>query len=551
VRRVEGLPDAVWDALVEYHNPADTQRLAESAERRGHALHAIALFRQAARAGDTFAGWRFARLLAAQGRVGEAIAFMQEPAKQDGGYADRLLDLLADHSCLDDLERLADAGHAKAARQLVKLLAEHRQIDWLRRRADTGDTDAVWRLVELLIEQGDFDEALGRLNRHDIGSPDMFQQLAEHGRLDEVIGILRRRAELGDRPAAMTLVDLLARHDRIQDLRERADAGDGLATAHLVDLLGERGQMDELEHRANAGDGRAGLWLAWQLQRQHRLREAEAVVRQLVDAGVDGAALQLAGLLSEQNRLAEAIHVLRQRSDFGDEHAAVHLADLLDSQGEVEEALDVLRQHTDAHVYGEFTIRRLVDDIRVQYNSVEELRQHAAEADDDAGEGDAGRRLVVLLAKHGRIDELRWRADAGDLQASWRLVVKLAEQQDIVQLRRRADSGEEIAARWLADLLSEQERAEELAAWADSGNTHAAMALAALLVKRDEVPAASAVLRRRADAGDLRAARRLIDLLSEHELLDELKQETNAGTPGAAERLSDIRKVSASDRSGQ
>ncbi|GAA2916155.1 hypothetical protein [Actinoplanes cyaneus] len=53
VRRSMPLPAEVWDVLVQNHDPRDTYRLARSANLRGRSLHATALARKAAAAGDT------------------------------------------------------------------------------------------------------------------------------------------------------------------------------------------------------------------------------------------------------------------------------------------------------------------------------------------------------------------------------------------------------------------------------------------------------------------------------------------------------------------
>jgi hypothetical protein len=81
----------------------------------------------------------------------------------------------------------------------------------LRRRADAGDREAAHQLVTLLRERGDLDEALAVLRRAadaDTGDWDTRRQLVEllreRGDLDE----LRRRADAGDRYAALQLARL-------------------------------------------------------------------------------------------------------------------------------------------------------------------------------------------------------------------------------------------------------------------------------------------------------------------------------------------------------
>ena len=64
--------------------------------------------------------------------------------------------------------------------------------------------------------------------------------LAEQGRADEAITILRARADVGDRDAAGRLAELLAEQGRVNELRTRAEAGDEDAAYWLADHFEEQ-----------------------------------------------------------------------------------------------------------------------------------------------------------------------------------------------------------------------------------------------------------------------------------------------------------------------
>ncbi len=106
-RRYTCLPASTWDAVVSYiRDPADTARLADSAESRLLYCYAIPLYRHATEAGDRNAAWR-----------------------------------------------------------LADLLTQHGDLDELRARADAGDRDAAWGLADLLVEAGDLDGVRARRGR--------------------------------------------------------------------------------------------------------------------------------------------------------------------------------------------------------------------------------------------------------------------------------------------------------------------------------------------------------------------------------------------------
>jgi len=189
-RRYVPVPADTWDALLScIRDPADSARLAGSAENRLLYRYAIPLCRTAANAGDRFAVVQLSVLLARRGDLDGAEQLLRPPA---------------------------DAGDGLAANQLAELLAERGDLDGLRARADAGDGFAVMQLAGLLTRRGDLDG-------------------------------LRARADAGDGVAALMLAGLLAERGDVDGLRALADAGDGGAAEKLAGLLAERGNLDGAE----------------------------------------------------------------------------------------------------------------------------------------------------------------------------------------------------------------------------------------------------------------------------------------------------------------
>ncbi|MFJ9782628.1 tetratricopeptide repeat protein [Amycolatopsis sp. NPDC101161] len=275
--------------------------------------------------------------------------------------------------------------------------------------------------------------------------------LAERGLVEEAIQLLRERADNGDKHAASQLADLLAEQglveEAIQLLRERADNGDRFAASRLADLLVEQGQVEEaiklLRERADNGDLRAIYRLADLLTEQGQVDDANQVLRPHVDDRIWVAASTRARRLAEQGKVAQ----LRVLADSGDEDAASQLAVLLSEQGQVDDAIQILRRHVDRPV--EFT----------------------------NGNEIAAETWAWLLARHGRTEQLRDRADNGDKHAASQLADLLAEQGHVEELRERADNGNRRAADRLVDLLTKEERLEDLEREVAAGTAGAVAAL--------------------------------------------------------------------------
>ena len=362
-RRHARVPPSTWDAILNHiRDPDDAARLADSARRRLLYCYAIPLYRRVADAGDEYAAYELAGLLADRGDLDG----LRTRADAGGGAAAyRLAGLLFSRGDLDQAEQIlrasADAGDGSAAGWLADRLASRGDLDGLRTLADAGDEYAAEQLAGLLADRGDLDQ-------------------------------LRTRADAGDEQAAYRLSDLLASRGDLDQLRTRADAGDRSAAWWLADRLADRGDLDQAEQilraRADAGDGSAAGWLADRLADRGDLDQAEQILRARADAGDEYAAVRLAGLLADRGDLDG----LRTRADAGDEYAAEQLAGLLADRGD----LDQLRTRADAG--DEYAAGRL-SDLLASRGDLDGLRALA-----DAGDADVGR-LAALLAQRGQGEE--------------------------------------------------------------------------------------------------------------------------------------------------
>ncbi|WP_203906836.1 tetratricopeptide repeat protein [Rhizocola hellebori] len=391
---------------------------------------------------------------------------------------------LIDHHHPNDTLRLADAAERRGRSQNAEAFYRSASDAGGETAADAGVWPVAVRLARVIAEQG---------------------------RINEALDILRPRANSGDEAAAHALVDLLVDQGCVDELRERANAGDSNAAYRLVDVLTQQNRLEEgvsmLRERANAESFAARL--ADLLAQMGRIDE----LRDLADDGNAHAARLLANLLAAHDRVDE----LRERASGGDLQARQRLVQLLREHGRVDEAISSLREwaHVGDRKAADLLIWSLAEDGRVD-EAAAILRELS-----DAGDPEAGNQLIRLLAKNAkRIDE------------------------GLNVLRERAAAGDWIANGDLVRLLANQGRVDEIRDLADNGNNHAAFALIDLLVEQDRVDEAAGILRNQADAGNWTAALRLALLLAEQGRVDELEAEANAGTPTAAAQLRYILRAS-------
>jgi tetratricopeptide (TPR) repeat protein len=378
----------------------------------------------------------------------------------------------------DDVLRLGDAARSR-------LLYNYAESAY-RSLADTGDGYAAGLLADLLAQQGRVDEAIEVLRvRADAGDWNAGDQLADllarQGRVDEAIEVLRVRTDAGDWNAGNRLADLLAQQGRIRETIEVMLARGRYAPV-LPSGLAHKPYAEEaveiLQVHADTGNEYAAALLADLLIQQGRIREAIEVT--LARAGGQYAPVPPAGLLAHKPYAEEAVEVLRVLADAGNEYAAALLADLLIRQGRAREAIEVMLVHARGQ-----PASVLPDGLRFETRRANEV-----------------------------VEMLRVRADAGDEAAAALLA-------DVLHGERIWYAGMEPVHHltWSydrpADLLAEQGRIDELRALADAGDAYAANLLVGLLAKQGRVDEAIETLRAEVDAGTSDAAGRLITMLTE------------------------------------
>ncbi len=120
-------------------------------------------------------------------------------------------------------------------------LAEDDRPGELRERAETGDEHARRQLASWL---------------------------ADRGRTQEAIEIIRPLADTGDDVADLWLARWLPDADRLDELRERAASGSYPALEALAEWLADHGRLDELRELVIGHEEPLTIWLA----RQHDVR---------------------------------------------------------------------------------------------------------------------------------------------------------------------------------------------------------------------------------------------------------------------------------------
>ncbi|MFI6393931.1 hypothetical protein [Nonomuraea sp. NPDC050540] len=214
-----------------------------------------------------------AERLVALGHVEEAITFLDArvaPSSADAQHVTgHLANLLAAHGRLDEAidllrTRFDSLYGPNADQQVARLLAEHGRLDELKAESDAGNWSATTRLIDLMIEGGQAGDAIDFLQEvvaarggsaHAGGPVDrLVKLLIGAERLDEALGLLRRRADADDWYASKELARLLGVEGNVEELRARAAAGDASAASELARVLDEQGLTHELRARADAGD---------------------------------------------------------------------------------------------------------------------------------------------------------------------------------------------------------------------------------------------------------------------------------------------------------
>ncbi|MDQ1034590.1 tetratricopeptide (TPR) repeat protein [Streptomyces sp. V3I8] len=338
---------------------------------------------------------------------------------------------LLDEGRIEELRSAARTGTVQARARLAEIYAEQGGIEQLRALAGTGNKRLERLLSDVLADttagQDGLEAAVAVMKvRLEIQEKDALDQLIEllraQERTEEAITFLQARLEESDYTERHLLVHLLLVQGRVEEVRTMADDSScPYARTLVTGVLAEHGRIEELRAL-----GVHGFVLSHALAGQGRVDEAIAVMQECVEADEQHAHDFLIKLLVEQGRADQALSALESRRHNPYEKtstASLDVARLLDEQGRAEDAIRVLRTRGPAP-------RQLAALLAAQGRTDEAVRvfDHAmADPDhrfavDELAEAQAG-----LLVEHGRIDELRTRAETGQQAYRVRLAAYLAE----------------------------------------------------------------------------------------------------------------------------
>ncbi|MCP2323367.1 tetratricopeptide (TPR) repeat protein [Hamadaea flava] len=217
----------------------------------GHLDESIAMLRARVDALGRFQSHFLAQVLVQHNRIDEAIDVLTNAAKHpndllksDVFASEMLAQLLVEQGRLEQLRQQADLGDSCAATALAKYLVAEGRLDELRERSEAGDVAAADHLARHLAEP-DIDTAVLQLRaqvdaRVPGSATSLARLLADHGRVDEAIALLRDLVGSGGYVVAVCLINILAQHGRLGELREEQAAGTHDAALALRSL--ERGE---------------------------------------------------------------------------------------------------------------------------------------------------------------------------------------------------------------------------------------------------------------------------------------------------------------------
>jgi hypothetical protein len=663
-RRSSLLPAATWQALIDHtRGHDDLVRLAVLADRRLLYRYAEPLYQGLADTGDTYAAHRLADMLANRNGPAEQItaAFqvLIDAGREydanlwlDGATYRSIIKRLGERGREDVaatvLRAWADRGNEAAAGDWAQTLVKQNRTDQAdsisRAAVDAGQAEVVESWFKQLMAQDNVDHAMavlrafaaaggvrkaahsdsldpwlarnccirtGRSASRHPGGPSggrtyviegWFKRLAQQGRTDDAMTILRVITDAGGYDSARALADLLADQGNIGELQTRADdeierarrarPGEWVSEwfrTRLADLLAEQGNIDELQARADDETERqrrapqgmwAGDWFRTRLADTLASRGDLGELRARAGDGDPYAASRLARLLADRGDLDG----LRAIADAGSGAAASRLAELLADRGDLAGAVQILRGPADAGDPWWAPAERA--DLMARQGDIDGLRALA-----DVGDEAAKRRLARLLADRGEFDEaaqiLRALADAGNKDAAAERAWLLIEQNRISEAIQIAaalaeDQGESVASiasdwchrlaqqgrtskeltvlramtdvgdSWAADQLTGKlialnrtaEALEVLRSWDDAGQRGAPQQIIGhigKLIALNCTEEALDVLRTRADdgRGDFTYRRELAELLAHHDHLDELRARAGNGDEAADRGLAD------------
>jgi tetratricopeptide (TPR) repeat protein len=517
-RRTCSMPATLWDAFLGlYSEGIDLVWLGDQAKNRGLYRYAFRFYSAAAEAHEPFALAGMAMLFRSMGRIEEAITWFQARV---------------------------DAGESASISWLAHLLLETARTEeamaLYRRSADAGDAIAMETLAGRLRKMGRTDEAIALYQRavetagtdgytSDSALENAVRLLTEAGRVEELIGWLRVRAEAGNASAGTQGARILEKTERREEaiafyqLAAMAHGLDGAAGAmalnHAAELMAKAGRTSAaiatFQKVADLpGDDEASAWTKGDamaravllMRNAGHAGEAIGWLKRRVAAGATKGwdSHYVATLLREGGQTEAAVTWLEGRARAGHHEAIGPLVDLLAETDRVEEAIGWLAKGADVRDYylGRLTrmleeadrideaitiCRRLAEggNTRARQSAAELLRKAGRPAEAIAILPIAGTRgtddrtallrdlRVELLCQAGRRDEaitwLKERAAAGDRAAADKVTDLLVREgrgvEAIAWLRHRTSAGDADAAKKAATMLREAGRIDEMITW--------------------------------------------------------------------------------------